>query len=201
MSVSPAPTIIAASGPDRVSSIRSARDSAPSLHQSHQRLVTLAQGHAWDDIAADADAADRLATARLIDRQQRDPLILEMTRLFTAIRHDLNTSAASRALAAQGEAKGKEAIRVDRAIDEHTDFAEQGVDLSIEAGRALVAVQELLLTGRAASERCGRRHPLADELAEHGVVLAPCHLSKHEAGRCVFLSVAGPCEGDDDDAA
>lgn len=105
-----------------------------------------AQGYAAKDIVADLEAAEALGVARAIDKR-RDPLILEMARLFAAIRHDLNTSKASVALATRGEACALEAIRLDRITDEHGVRAQVQVSTSIEAGQAVVAVHEGLLTG------------------------------------------------------
>lgn len=106
-----------------------------------------AQGRAFEDIAADLDAAEVLGVGRLVDHR-RDPLILEIVRLFSAIRHDLGTSRASRALATRGEACALEAIRLDRIKDEHDADAERYVGASLAAGRAVIAVHEELLTGR-----------------------------------------------------
>lgn len=140
MSVRPALTIVPdGPAPDDTGS--------PKLHQVHLRTITRAQGFVFSDIHADADATDALDTARAIDRR-RDPLVREMTRLFMAIRHDLNTSATSRALATRGEALGREAVRLDRLVDEHAERAEQHVGRSIEAGRAVVALHEAVLVGR-----------------------------------------------------
>lgn len=189
MSVSPAT--------DHPSTIRAVPKPAP-LHQSHRRAIVGAQGLACQDIAADLDAADRLATARLIDRQQRAPLIRRMVRAAAAIRSDGSTSLASRALAAQIEADGKEAIRFDVLIDEHAIHGERGVHLSVAAGRAVVVAHEEILTGQAVADRCGRAHPRAASLAAHGVELAPCHLPEHDLGPCVFISID---EGEGDDAA
>lgn len=105
-----------------------------------------AQGFAFEDIAADIEANDALTVAQQID-QRRDPLILEMVRLFVAIRHDLSTSAASRALATRGAALGAEAVRLDQIIAEHDERARQQTAASLEAGRAVVAVHESLLRG------------------------------------------------------
>jgi len=109
-----------------------------------------AQGFTFEDIAADAEAAHALDVGKVIDLR-RDPLVYEMVRLFRAIRHDLNISPASRVMATKGEACGLEAIRLDRIKDEHDLMAELRIDASIEHGRAVVAVQEELLTGREAS--------------------------------------------------
>lgn len=109
--------------------------------------LAAAQGYAFEDIAADVETADALAVARQVD-QRRDPLIVEMVRLFAAIEHDLNISAGSRALATRGKACGLEAIRLDRIKDEHDERAEQQTANSIAAGRAVVTIQDGLLTGR-----------------------------------------------------
>lgn len=108
-----------------------------------------AQGFSFEDIAADVEAARALDVGKVIDLR-RDPLVFQMVRLFRAIRHDMNVSAASRAMATQGEACGLEAIRLDRIKDEHDLTAEIHVDASIEYGRSAVAVHEELLTGRLA---------------------------------------------------
>jgi hypothetical protein len=170
----------------------------PKLHQLHQRALVAVEGDLYVDIAADADAADRLATARMIDREQRDPLIREMVRLFAVIRADKNSSPVIRALAAQGEAKGREAIRVDCLIDEHTSHGELGVHRSLAAGRQGAAGLETVLTGRSDVERCGRVHPQAERLADLNAALAPCLRAPRHAGGCVFLSIV---EGEGDDAA
>lgn len=109
------------------------------------RLVE-AQGFLFNDIAADLDASQALEVAENIDRQ-RDPLLPQMVRLFRAIRHDLNISAASRAMAVEGERCGLEAIRLDRIKDEHDARAKRLVLVSIEHGHVVVASHEALLTG------------------------------------------------------
>lgn len=114
---------------------------------SAARRLAVAQGFAFEGIAADLEATDALDTSSKVDRR-RDPLIVEMVRLFTAIRHDLSTSAASRALATRGAALGCEAVRLDQIIGEHDRRARHQTVLSVEADRAVVAVQESLLTGR-----------------------------------------------------
>lgn len=110
------------------------------------KRLAAAEGHLIEDIAADLEAVDALAVAKQVDRR-RDPLVVEMVRLFGAIEHDLSASAASRALATRGKALGCEAIRLDRIKDEHDERAEHQTVASIAAGRIVVTVHETLLTG------------------------------------------------------
>jgi hypothetical protein len=114
--------------------------------QHAQRRLTDVQGHAFRDISADVVARQALSVAKAVDAR-RDPLIVKMTRLFMAIRHDVNTSAASRAMATEGEACGHEAIRLDAIVAEHEHRAEQGIETSIEAGQAVAGGIDDVLTG------------------------------------------------------
>lgn len=130
-----------------MSSFRPVPKPAPvQLGQRAAEKLAQAQGHAFADIAADAEALDAHATADRIDAD-RDPLIVRIVRLAGAIEHDLRTSRASRALATQIKAAGLEAIRKDRLHDEHRARERAGIAASIDAGRSVVAVQESLLTG------------------------------------------------------
>lgn len=130
------------------------RRSRPVVRGRAAHRLAAAQGHAYEDIAADLEATDAIEMACAVDRR-RDPLIVEMVRLFSAIRRDLNSSAASCALATRGAALGCEAIRLDQIIGEHDDRARQQTLASADAGRAVVAIQESLLTGRKPAEAVG----------------------------------------------
>lgn len=127
------------------------RRSRPVVRGRAAYRVAAAQGHAYEGVAGDESAIDYLDTSRLVDRR-RDPLVVAMVRLFGAIEHDLNASAASRAMASRGKALGLEAIRLDRIIGEHDERARQQVLASLEADRTVVAVTEQLLTGRETAE-------------------------------------------------
>jgi hypothetical protein len=162
------------------------------------RRLAETEGFAFADIAADQEAADALDVATLVDTR-RDPLVVEMTRLFTAIRCDLNTPPAVRALATRGEACGREAVRLDRIIAEHDQRARTEVAASIVAGRTVVGALECLLTGKEPGEallpwplepaRCGRVRASDQPSVGEGLTTAACDRDSQHEGPCVFVVV------------
>lgn len=107
------------------------------------RRLAAAQGCAFEDIAADLEAADALVVAATIDRR-RDEQIRCALRLVRLARHERQNRDAYLVLA---DGHLCEAIRLDRITDEHERRAEAQVAVSLVAGRAVVAAHEHLLTG------------------------------------------------------
>lgn len=103
-----------------------------------------AQGRAFEDIAADLNAATALGVGKAVDGR-RDEQIRQALRLVRLARRDRPNAEAYLVLA---EGHLKEAIRLDRVKDEHDRTAEASVDDSLEHGRAVVGLQDELLTGR-----------------------------------------------------
>lgn len=108
------------------------------------RKLADAQGRAFEDIAADLDAADALVVGRTVDLR-RDEHVRQALRLVRLARKDRQNAVAYLALA---DGHLREAIGLDRIVDEHGGRAARQVDASLEHGRAVVGIHESLLRGR-----------------------------------------------------
>lgn len=145
MTVSPAPSI-ARTAPARTTSVRGVPKPAskPLATGAVAQRLTVAQGHAFRDIAADLEAANALQTSKAIDNR-RDEHIRQALRLVRLARHD-RTNAESYVALADGHLC--EAIRLDRIVAEHDGRAREQVAASADAGRAVVGEHEALLAVR-----------------------------------------------------
>jgi hypothetical protein len=114
------------------------------IGQHAARALARSQGHLFDDLAADHEAAQASDVADLIDAR-RDEHIRNALRLVRLARRDRANMDGYLALA---DGHLREAIRTDRIHDEHRRRGRRQIGASIEAGKAGVAVIDALLTGR-----------------------------------------------------
>jgi hypothetical protein len=122
------------------------RGGRPGVEGIAARRLALAQGHAFADIAADLDAAGHAEVAHEIDRARFDPLLRDAVRIATGVLALPNLPREARMLMTALRGNLVELVRLDDIKDEHHLASRAYIERSIDAGRAVVAVHQSLLS-------------------------------------------------------